>query len=409
MATGLDTSIPLRALQGMYNPAETVGNQFRLKAMLSDQQARQQQLAMQQEEMAAKRDERQRASSLREALARAYNPETGSLDPKAAAGAYAGAGDYEGLVSFQKSQREAEKAKIEQGLTEVSAIAQLAGSARDQASYTQALQQAQEMGLDVSSLPPQFDPQVVDSIRARALDAKGQLEQVWKEKEFDLDERKFSYQRQNDAAQRAVQIRGQNMADARARESNAINAAGIGKAEIKAETDLRKEFNSLPIAKDFNDVRMSMGKVRGLANKKDATAADDIALIFSYMKMLDPGSVVREGEFANAQNAAGVPDRVVNAYNRALKGNMLNAEQRRKFGESAAQVYLAAREQYNAKADEYRRVAQDYGVVPDRVASKYVGTRKSEGPRKITGDDDYNALPSGAVFIAPDGSRRRKP
>jgi hypothetical protein len=30
-------------------------------------------------------------------------------------------------------------------------------------------------------------------------------------------------------------------------------------------------------------------------------------------------------------------------------------------------------------------------------------------PVKITGDADYNKLPSGSLFIGPDGQQRRKP
>ena len=56
-----------------------------------------------------------------------------------------------------------------------------------------------------------------------------------------------------------------------------------------------------------------------------------ISLIFGFMKMLDPGSVVREGEFATAQNAASIPDRIRNAYNRALEGTRLNPQQREMF------------------------------------------------------------------------------
>ena len=36
-------------------------------------------------------------------------------------------------------------------------------------------------------------------------------------------------------------------------------------------------------------------------------AAGDMALIFSYMKMLDPNSTVREGEYATAQDAGSIP------------------------------------------------------------------------------------------------------
>jgi hypothetical protein len=70
----------------------------------------------------------------------------------------------------------------------------------------------------------------------------------------------------------------------------------------------------------------------------DPSAAGDISLIFSYMRMLDPLSVVREGEFATAQNAASVPDRVRNAYNKALKGERLNPDQRKDFINTAGKL-----------------------------------------------------------------------
>ncbi|WP_204128690.1 hypothetical protein, partial [Pseudomonas ogarae] len=68
---------------------------------------------------------------------------------------------------------------------------------------------------------------------------------------------------------------------------------------------------------------------------KTPSAQNDLALIFSYMRMLDPASVVREGEFATAQNAAGVPDQIRNAYNKAVNGERLNPEQRTGFVSSA--------------------------------------------------------------------------
>ena len=49
------------------------------------------------------------------------------------------------------------------------------------------------------------------------------------------------------------------------------------------------------------------------------------------MKMLDPTSVVREGEFATAQNATGVPERIRNSFNKAMSGERLGQKQRTKF------------------------------------------------------------------------------
>ena len=69
------------------------------------------------------------------------------------------------------------------------------------------------------------------------------------------------------------------------------------------------------------------------------TAVGDLSLIFGYMKMLDPGSVVREGEFATAQNAAGVDDKVRNVYNRLVSGERLTPGQRSSFKSQAKDLY----------------------------------------------------------------------
>jgi hypothetical protein len=77
-------------------------------------------------------------------------------------------------------------------------------------------------------------------------------------------------------------------------------------------------------------------KVEAAAN--DPSAAGDLSLIFGFMKILDPASVVRETEFANAQNAAGVPDQIRNQYNKILNGERLNPNQRTDFIRQAREL-----------------------------------------------------------------------
>ena len=69
--------------------------------------------------------------------------------------------------------------------------------------------------------------------------------------------------------------------------------------------------------KNFNEATVQLDKL--LVGSKDPSAAGDLAMIFTYMKILDPTSVVREGEQATAQNAAGTPERIKNIYNRVIK------------------------------------------------------------------------------------------
>ena len=179
-----------------------------------------------------------------------------------------------------------------------------------------------------------------------------------------------------------------------------------GGGDRKAEADLRKEFNQLPEIKDFKDVRASFTQIKAIGQKRDPSAQDDIAMIFSYMKMLDPGSVVREGEFATAQNAAGVPDQIRNTWNKALSGERLNPRQRQQMVGTAATVYKQRRETYNNRAVEYRSYAGDYGVDPDRIAKRYLPTQKpAAAPVKVSTPEEARALPRGTVFINPQGKR----
>jgi len=155
---------------------------------------------------------------------------------------------------------------------------------------------------------------------------------------------------------------------ARAEERTVANQdQTLSRQAVQDEVDLRKEFNALPDVKDYQAIRAAYENIRSTAANE--SAAGDLSLIFAFMKILDPTSVVREQEFANAQNAAGVPDQIRNAYNRAINGERLNPRQRADFLTQAQSVYTNRTEAYNAQAEKFRSYATDYGFVPDRVAT----------------------------------------
>jgi hypothetical protein len=93
----------------------------------------------------------------------------------------------------------------------------------------------------------------------------------------------------------------------------------------------------------------------------EATPAKDIALIFNYMKAIDPASSVREGEFATAQNAGSAFTVAGNLYNRVLTGQRLNETQRAEFLNSAREQVLSLLPQYQSVADQYRGIAESNG------------------------------------------------
>ena len=175
----------------------------------------------------------------------------------------------------------------------------------------------------------------------------------------------------NDRAERALLVSDKNADASRGIASGMAalaqsNAASTQKNHAaQAQSDLRKEFNALPDVKTFNDVDSAFLKVKSAAG--NPSAAGDLSAIFAYMKMLDPGSSVREGEFANAQNAGGIDAKIAAAYNNVLNGQRLTPDQRADFVKQAAGLHQVHRSKFDAAASRYSDLALRQGSAPEAV------------------------------------------
>lgn len=201
---------------------------------------------------------------------------------------------------------------------------------------------------------------------------------------------------------------------------------GSAPPDVDGEGKLRNEYNQLGNTKQFTEQTASYQRV--LDSAKNSSPAGDMALIFSYMKMLDPGSAVREQEYANASNAASIPERIRAAYNAAIDGEILTPAMRADFVDRAGQIYQGAAETQQTINDRYSGLAGDYGYGPERIVApiKKIGildpefdvtefldprTGQQWAPIPLTEENaeaEFDALPSGVLFMAPDGSVRRK-
>jgi hypothetical protein len=136
------------------------------------------------------------------------------------------------------------------------------------------------------------------------------------------------------------------------------------KAEIfKRAGVLRKEYNNL--SKDFTKIRDAYGRI--IAASRNPSGAGDIAMIFNFMKMLDPGSTVREGEFATAENSAGVTEKLRNLYNKITRGVRLTKIQREDFLDQSAGLYDSQLGAQQATITRYSRLAERAMVAPADV------------------------------------------
>ena len=138
---------------------------------------------------------------------------------------------------------------------------------------------------------------------------------------------------------------------------------GGGGGGFKTEKDLRGEY--LNITKPFRGVRDSFARVQ--ASAKEPSAAGDLALIFNYMKMLDPASVVRESEFAQAAVTGAWGERMKAAGQKILEGERLSDAMRKDFTGRAGMLMKRQKAQFDTSKSEYTRLAKSYKVDPTRV------------------------------------------
>jgi len=114
-----------------------------------------------------------------------------------------------------------------------------------------------------------------------------------------------------------------------------------------------------------------------LQSSLTGTGAGDLSLVFQYMKILDPGSTVRESEFANAANAGGVDDKVISVYNKLKKGAFLSPMQRIDFYQRAKDLYGSAAQRYDHTTKMFTGVANAYEITEDNL-NKIIYRRDSQ-------------------------------
>ena len=107
--------------------------------------------------------------------------------------------------------------------------------------------------------------------------------------------------------------------------------------------NFRTNYTKDAAYKMYNDLKANMDAVNTnyeLAYELELPGVADMSMIFAYMKMLDPTSVVREGEQAQARGTGDAFTTAANLYNKLLNdGGSLQDAQRRSFRNAALRLY----------------------------------------------------------------------
>jgi len=201
----------------------------------------------------------------------------------------------------------------------------------------------------------------------QAAAAKEAKEDAWKERDYDLKGKELERKAAEDKLQADDRLERRDIS----RELLDLRKSGNGKQpsqyksdDYKIASDLRDKYLSNAQTKRTQEIQEAYSRMASVA--KVGSPASDMSLIYNYMKINDPGSTVREGEFATAEQAKGIDQRVLGAYNKTVKGERLTPDQRQDFLNQAKNLYDGQMQSQKKLENYYRNIGNKYGISEDQ-------------------------------------------
>lgn len=154
---------------------------------------------------------------------------------------------------------------------------------------------------------------------------------------------------------------------------------GLNEEQAKLSNDLFTKLRSSEPVKQLAALNSQYSALENLIMSKDKLEGPgDIAIVFTFMKSLDPRSVVRESEFEVAAKAGGLPEQFVNQYTKLKDGSFLTPEMRRNFLKAARQAAGSYVNSANIERQAYVDQGGRFGLPEDYAAgSPFQLSRKS--------------------------------
>lgn len=150
------------------------------------------------------------------------------------------------------------------------------------------------------------------------------------------------------------------------------SGGGSSNQSIDNERALMSQFRGEPIVKTYNEVlnkKLSVDRIL----ENGVGGPTDLALVFEFMKALDPSSVVRETEYSTAAKSGNIFAGAYAKFNGYFKpeGGFLPESVKLEFQNLTNQKLAVAQQLYDNTAQEYIDVATRQGLDARNVVINY--------------------------------------
>lgn len=148
----------------------------------------------------------------------------------------------------------------------------------------------------------------------------------------------------------------QYMNDDANRKAKAAGAGGLSVSVLTKVTTIANQHDSNQLVKDYNTIQNKSGSMQKVL-KLGVGGPGDLALVFEFMKALDPTSVVRETEYATAAKSGNIFAGIFAKFNGYLKeeGGFLPPQVQDSFIKIMKTKLNVAQKQYDNYHNEQAR------------------------------------------------------
>lgn len=168
-----------------------------------------------------------------------------------------------------------------------------------------------------------------------------------------------------------------------------------------ATNQLRTQFDAQPAVKDYKLVRDQYQDFQSVVDGKYA-GAGDLLMIYSFMKALDPTSVVRETEFEAAANSGNIFAGAMAKFNGAFRtGEKLPRAVRDQFMQVVESRKKTKEKGFETEYNRYKRMAEGQGLPVDMVVEDYTG-KADKGKEAAKMTEQGKAIMNFAVNLLTD-------
>lgn len=165
----------------------------------------------------------------------------------------------------------------------------------------------------------------------------------------------------------------------------AAGVAGLTPNQVNQTVNgIANNFDNEQTVKDYNTVLSTMNAL----NKAGSNPTDDIQRVYAFAKIMDPNSVVREGEYKTVQDYSSALMQAAGIKLKRVFDNtgFLTPEARTMMNTTLGNVLAAKQDRYDNLSQQYQRQIDDAYAGKPRTITNYAGSA-SANTIKIGGQD----------------------